>query len=54
MDKDNVDLKPNQVSSLKMLFFAALPESWRKKLEGERVCKCLKRGKAYKEFEEGV
>ena len=54
MDEDNVDLKPNQVSSLKMLFFAALPESWRKKLEGENVCKCLRRGKAYTEFEEGV
>ena len=54
MDEDNVDLKPNQVSSLKMLFFAALPETWRKGLEGENVCLCLRRGNAYTEFERGV
>ena len=54
MDEEhNFVLKPSKISSLKMLFFAALPDSWKNKLNNSR-CKCLKRGKDYRLFENGI
>ena len=53
MNKETIKLKPNKISSMKMLFFAALPNSWRDKLN-ENKCKCLRRGENYRMFEKGI
>ena len=53
MEESSVLLNPNKISSLKMLFFAAIPNSWRDGLNENRF-KCLRRGKNYRRFEEGI
>ena len=54
MDEEiNFTLNPNKISSLKMLFFASIPNSWRDKLN-KSPFKCLKRGKNYRRFEKGI
>ena len=50
---DGVNLKPDSVSSLKMLFFASIPESLKTKLEGG-CSACLRRGKDYISFDNGI
>ena len=41
------------MNSLKMLFFAAIPNTWRDKLNESRF-KCLRRGENYRLFERGI
>lgn len=53
IEEESLSLNPKKVSSLKMLFFAAIPDSWRKKLS-ESPIKCLRRGKNYNMFEKGI
>ena len=53
MKESSVLLNSTKISSLKMLFFAAIPNSWREKLN-ESSCKCLRRGKNYRLFEKGI
>ena len=47
MEESTNPLNPKKINSMKMLFFAAIPNSWRKRLEGRHICKCLRRGKNY-------
>ena len=53
MEESNFHLQPTKISSFKMLLFAALPNTWRYRLNDNRF-KCLRRGKNYREFEKGI
>ena len=53
IDKENFDLNPKKVSSLKMLFFESIPNSWRERLIKTKY-RCLRRGKNYTKFEDGI
>ena len=53
MKEKEHSFNPKKVSSLKMLFFAAIPNKWKDRLNENRF-KCLKRGKNYRQFEQGI
>ena len=53
MEKEELSFNPNKISSMKMLFFAAIPNLWRERLNNNRF-KCLRRGKNYRLFEKGI